>query len=456
MNIGYLIASFSFILGLKLMSSPKQANTGNSLAAAGMLIALISVFVGHFYGDIPTRNIIIVLGAILVGVIVGRQMAVKVEMTEMPQMVSLLNATGGGCAMLLGWIEAMQISSIAVGPQLLLNLGTLTGAIACSGSVIAYLKLAGKSKDHNSKALGFFSKLLVIAFIALPVLFALNLLPISFLQLSIVLLAIGLIYGITFVVPIGGADMPVVISLLNSITGIATALAGLLQNNKAMIAGGIFVGAAGIFLTILMCKAMNRSLLKVFAGNQGGGAAGQTGEQSIQETNIAETVTKIAASQKIGIVPGYGMAVAQAQHIAYQLQNLVEEQDKNLEYIIHPVAGRMPGHMNVLLAEAKIDYDYLKEMQEVNDDMDEYDLLLVIGANDVVNPVAESDPDSPIYGMPIIRAQESKNVVVLKRSMSFGYAGIPNDLFEMENCQLLFGDAKKSLQEIVEQLKIMS
>lgn len=459
MNIGYLIASFSFIIGLKLMSSPKHANKGNTIAAAGMLIALLSVFSGIVTDNINYTNLTIILGAILLGVVVGRQMAVKVKMTEMPQMVSLLNATGGGCAMLLGWIEAIQITSaIGIGSQALLNLGTLTGAIAFSGSIVAYLKLAGKLKDYNSVVVNATSKLLIFVCIALPVAYATQILSISFFELTMVLLALGLIYGILFVVPIGGADMPVVISLLNSITGIATALAGLLHDNKTMIAGGIFVGAAGIFLTMLMCKAMNRSLWKVIAGSskskKSGGQSAQ--EQEIQETNVGETVTKLLLANKIGIIPGYGMAVAQAQHTCFQLQKLLMQQEKTLDYIIHPVAGRMPGHMNVLLAEAKIEYEYLKEMHETNDHMEEYDLLLVIGANDVVNPAAETNPESPIYGMPIIKAHLSKNVIVLKRSMNPGYAGIPNELFEKENCQLLFGDAQTNLQEIVQQLKVLS
>ena len=459
MNIGYLLASFSFITGLKLMSSPKHASKGNTIAAVGMLIAILSVFTGIISEKINYTNLGIILTAIVLGIVVGKQMAFKVKLTGMPQMVSLLNATGGGCAMLLGWIEAIQINTtIAIGPQILLNLGTITGAIAFSGSIIAYLKLSGKLKDRNSLFINVISKILVIICVALPIAFAASVLPISFFHLTLILLVLGLLYGIIFVMPIGGADMPVVISLLNSITGIATALAGLLYDNKTMIAGGIFVGAAGIFLTILMCKAMNRSLWKVIAGsNKSKQQGAQTSQQQvIQETNVSETVTKLLLSKKIGIVPGYGMAVAQAQHTCFQLQKLLQGQDKTLDYIIHPVAGRMPGHMNVLLAEAKIDYDYLKEMHEANNYIQEYDLLLVIGANDVVNPVAETNPESSIYGMPIIKAHLSKNVIVFKRSMNPGYAGIANELFEKENCQLLFGDAQTNLQEIVEQMKVLN
>lgn len=459
-ELGYLIAALSFILGLKLMSSPKHAQQGNAVAGIGMVVAVICTFAAGMSSEIPLTNVIIIAVALILGTIIGRNMATSVEMTAMPQLVSLFNATGGGCAMLLGWIEVLEwnsaAESVGLTYEILLILGTVTGAIAFSGSILAYLKLAGKAKDKTTLLVSIANKTLVVLMLGLPLLYFLNVISLPFPELTYILIGISLIYGILFVLPIGGADMPVVISLLNSITGIATALAGFLQGNKAMIAGGIFVGAAGILLTLLMCRAMNRSLLKVFAGNlsKGGGSGGDT-PQEIQETSVSETLTQLSFAEKIGIVPGYGMAVAQAQHECFQLQQILEKQGKSLNYIIHPVAGRMPGHMNVLLAEAKIEYDYLKEMDEVNSDMNEYDLLLVIGANDVVNPAAENNPDSPIYGMPIIKAHDSKEIVVMKRSMSTGYAGVKNDLFEHENCQLLFGDAKQSLQEIVDQLKLM-
>lgn len=250
--------------------------------------------------------------------------------------------------------------------------------------------------------------------------------------------------------------MPVVISLLNSITGIATAFAGLVYDSKVMIAGGIFVGAAGIFLTLLMCTAMNRSLLQVLAGKfKKSTGAGSDVEIEVKEISVSETAMALAFSQRVAVVPGYGLAVAQAQHICGQMQQLLEKRGCEVDYIIHPVAGRMPGHMNVLLAEANIDYGRLKEMDEGNDVMEQYDVVLIIGANDVVNPAAETNPDSPIYGMPIIRAHQAKQVVVMKRGMSTGYAGVQNELFGMDNCSLLFGDAKNSLQEIVNQLKLI-
>jgi NAD(P) transhydrogenase subunit beta len=459
-ELGYLISVLSFVLGLKLMSTPKQAEKGNMVAAVGMLVAVICTIAAGFSGSVPLTNVIIIGVAIILGIIVGKRMASSVEMTAMPQLVSLFNATGGGCAMLLGFIEAWDQESVSQSSgatyELLLILGVVTGAIAFTGSILAYLKLAGKVKDNTTLAVNLVSRMFLAAMVLLPILFFSGFLPISFPTLTYVLIGVSLIYGVVFVLPIGGADMPVVISLLNSITGIATALAGFLQGNKAMIAGGIFVGAAGILLTLLMCKAMNRSLLKVFAGNLSkGGGPGSDTPQEIQETSISETLTQLSFAEKIGVVPGYGMAVAQAQQECFQLQQILEKRGKSIDYIIHPVAGRMPGHMNVLLAEAKIDYDYLKEMDEVNPSMHEYDLLLVIGANDVVNPAAENNTESPIYGMPIVKAHLSQKTVVMKRSMSTGYAGVQNELFENENCELLFGDAKQSLQEIVRQLKLL-
>lgn len=460
-ELGYLGASLSFILGLKFMSSPKRAQSGIVIATVGMLLAIVSTVAAGFSSEIPLLNTIIIAGALILGALVGKRMAARVEMTAMPQLVSLFNATGGGCAMLLGWIEVQTWETTVVSSgltyQLLLIIGALTGAIAFSGSIVAYLKLAGKVTDGNNSMYTILSRVLIVSIIGLSFLFFSQFIPISFATFTYSIIGLSLVYGIFFVLPIGGADMPVVISLLNAITGIATAFAGFMQGNKAMIAGGIFVGAAGILLTLLMCKAMNRSLFKVLAGNfNKGEKSGESKPQEIQETSIAETIMQLSFAQKIGVIPGYGMAIAQAQHECFQLQKALEEQDKSLDYIIHPVAGRMPGHMNVLLAEAKIDYDYLKEMDAVNPSMESYDLLLVIGANDVVNPAAETNSSSPIYGMPIIKAYQSKKIIVMKRGMSTGYAGIQNELFEKGNCHLLFGDAKKSLQEIVSQLKVMN
>ncbi|PVW12615.1 NAD(P)(+) transhydrogenase (Re/Si-specific) subunit beta [Marixanthomonas spongiae] len=457
-EVGYLLATVSFLGGLKFMSSPKLAKTGNAIAATGMIIAVLCTFWMLTTQTVPATNIIIILIAIVLGTVGGKVMASKVEMTAMPQLVSLFNATGGGCAMLLGIVEAKQVSlgSSFVGMQILLLLGLITGAVAASGSVVAYRKLAGKTKDNRQAAVVIGSRILLASFIVLPVLYFLGAIPLPFEIIAYIMAFIALVYGVLFVLPIGGADMPVVISLLNSITGIATALAGFVYGNKAMIAGGIFVGAAGILLTLLMCRAMNRSLLKVLAGKfKKGKIAEDTEEQNIKETTVSETAMQLSFANKIAIIPGYGLAVAQGQHLCGQLQQMLEKRDTQVDFIIHPVAGRMPGHMNVLLAEANIDYEHLKEMDQVNDEMTHYDMVLIIGANDVVNPAAENNPDSPIFGMPIVKAHQSKQVVVMKRGMSKGYAGVSNDLFGMDNCNLLFGDAKDSLQNIINQLKLI-
>jgi len=457
-EVGYLLATISFILGLKFMSSPEKAKTGNLIAAIGMVLAVVLTFTAGLTETVPYTNLVIILVAIVIGTLIGKRLSDKVEMTGMPQLVSLFNATGGGCAMLLGLIEAnpMQPQESDLTLQILLIAGLITGAIAFTGSIIAERKLAGKVKDHRTMGVVFSARILLALMILLPIVYFTVGLPIGFAPFMFFLAALAMIYGVLFVLPIGGADMPVVISLLNSITGIATAFTGLVYGNKVMIAGGIFVGAAGIFLTLLMCTAMNRSLMKVLAGKfkKSIGTASEE-DQEIKEISISETALALSFAQKVAVIPGYGLAVAQAQHICAQLDQLLDKRDCEVNYIIHPVAGRMPGHMNVLLAEANIDYSRLKEMDEGNELMSEYDVVLVIGANDVVNPAAENNPDSPVYGMPIIRAHEAKQVVVMKRGMSKGYAGVVNELFELENCSLLFGDAKASLQEIVNQLKLI-
>lgn len=457
-EIGYLLATLSFLGGLKFMSSPKNAKTGNLIAASGMALAVVITFISAVTETVPYTNLIILFLAIAVGTVVGKRLSDKVEMTGMPQLVSLFNATGGGCAMLLGLVEANQMDAATaiLGNKILLISGLITGAVALTGSIIAERKLAGKVKDRRTKLVIFSARFLLLLMFLLPVLYFIGFIPVEFTVFMYILAVIAMVYGVLFVLPIGGADMPVVISLLNSITGIATAFAGFVYGNKVMIAGGIFVGAAGILLTLLMCKAMNRSLMKVLAGTfkkSKGGAAEE--EQEIKDISVSETALALSFAQRVAIVPGYGLAVAQAQHTCGQLQQMLAKRNCEVDYIIHPVAGRMPGHMNVLLAEANVEYSRLKEMDEGNENMSQYDMVLVIGANDVVNPAAENNPDSPVYGMPIIRAHESKQVVVMKRSMGKGYAGVQNDLFGLDNCSILFGDAKVSLQEIINQLKLI-
>lgn len=456
-NISYLIAMLSFILGLKFLSSPSKAKHGNILAGAGMVLAVIVTLISQFFGFSVSINLLLILLAIVTGTIVGKRMSDRVEMTAMPQLVSLFNAMGGGCAMLLGIMEARLGTPPSSASLILLWSGLIIGAASFSGSVIAYRKLAGKQKDKRTRMIMYVSRILLVSFLVIPGLYLTNLLPLGLVSVTLILSALALVYGILFVLPIGGADMPVVISLLNSLTGIATALAGILYNNTIMIAGGIFVGAAGILLTLLMCNAMNRSIFAVIGGkfNGSGVSSGDEEEIEIKATSIGETATKLAFAQKVAIVPGYGLAVAQAQHLCSQLQAILEEKDTEVHYIIHPVAGRMPGHMNVLLAEADVHYDKLKEMDLVNDEMNEYDVTIVIGANDVVNPAAEQDENSPIYGMPIIKAYNSREVVVIKRGMSKGYAGVENRLFGYDNCQLLFSDAKVALSGLINELKVL-
>lgn len=453
-EISYYIAMISFVVGLKFLSSPTKAKLGNTIAAFGMVLAVLITFF-HFFGNtLLSTNSILILIAMALGTWIGKRMSDRVEMTAMPQLVSLFNAMGGGCALLLGIMEAQTITEDNRLAEILLISGMVIGSVAFSGSIVAYLKLAGKQKDKKTALVVFSARILLVFLILIPALISTPFFGLNLMTEILILAAISLVYGALFVLPIGGADMPVVISLLNSLTGIATALAGLMYGNNIMIAGGIFVGAAGLLLTLLMCTAMNRSLWKVLAGKFKKTTGPQIEEEiEIKATSIGETATQLAYASKVAIIPGYGLAVAQAQHACKQLELILEENGTEVHYIIHPVAGRMPGHMNVLLAEADVHYNKLKEMDEVNDDMESYDLAIVIGANDVVNPAAETDENSPIFGMPIIRAYEATQVVVIKRSMGKGYAGVENNLFGKENCQLLFKDAKAALSELVAELK---
>jgi NAD(P) transhydrogenase subunit beta len=454
----YFIAMLTFVVGLKFLSFPKRAKAGNFIAAMGMTLACIITLMVYFYDRVSSINFLLILLAIGIGTIGGKIMSDKVKMTGMPQLVSFLNAMGGGCALLLGILEAQQIQLDSLNRIELIPMlaGLSIGSIAFSGSIIAYLKLGGKMKDKRSIGILILSRFLLFSLIAIPVFNSILNLNIDLVTEVLILGFLALIYGVVFVLPIGGADMPVVISLLNSLTGVATALAGIIYNNYIMISGGIFVGAAGLLLTQMMCTAMNRSLWKVLAGKFKKSQGNVIDEEiEIQSTSIGETAAQLAYANKVAIIPGYGLAVSQAQLACSQLQRELERNNTEVHYIIHPVAGRMPGHMNVLLAEADVPYDRLKEMDEVNDTMNEYDVAIIIGANDVVNPAAEQDAHSPIYGMPIIRAYNATSVVVIKRGMNKGYAGVENKLFGFSNCRLLFSDAKKALEEIVSELKTL-
>lgn len=464
LEISYLVASILFILGLKKLSHPATARSGNLWAAAGMGAAILFTILFHKKDGQPIGNISLILIALAIGSFIGWYASKKVKMTAMPQMVSIFNGMGGACAALISMMEfpKMQNMLASAGALNMLNgegiailLGLMIGGVSFAGSMIAFAKLDGRLGDIKHPILRFINlSFLVLLFVALVVILLMkpelnNNLPIYLFALA------ALIYGVTFVMPIGGADMPVVISLLNSFTGVAAAMGGFLYGNQAMLTGGILVGSSGTILTILMCKAMNRSLLNVIIGAFGvAGAAGtESGDKSVKEISLSDAAVLLSYSQKVYIVPGYGLAVAQAQHLCHELDNLLSSKGVEVKYAIHPVAGRMPGHMNVLLAEADVPYEKLVEMDDANNEMSNTDVVMVIGANDVVNPAAEDDPSSPIYGMPIIKVLDAKNIIVMKRSMAAGYAAIPNNLFYHQKNRMLFGDAKATLQKLITEIK---
>ncbi len=455
LEIIYLIASVTFIGGLKFLGHPSTARKGNLLAAFGMTLAIFgTMFLYQTEQGNHLKNLPYIFLALGIGTLLGFVAAKKVQMTAMPEMVSLFNGMGGACAMLISLIEFQHIGEKS---PLIILAGLIIGSISFSGSIVAWGKLSGKIRDLNLKFQQYISilLLLVIVYFAYDVCL---LDPSSLTQSFYVLLVLSLLYGVLFVFPIGGADMPVVISLLNSFTGVAAACGGFLYDNKVMLVGGILVGSAGTLLTIVMCNAMNRSLLNVLIGNFGSGTA-STGTSSIQG-NIKELTSSDAAilmkyAKKVVIVPGYGLAVAQAQHVVHELELLLESEGIEVKYAIHPVAGRMPGHMNVLLAESNVSYDKLVEMEEINPEFTTTDVVLVVGANDVVNPAAKTDPSSPIYGMPILDVEAAQHVIVNKRSMKAGYAGIENELFYHPKTSMLFGDAKKALTQLVSEIKAL-
>lgn len=454
-NFIYLICIALFIIGLKKLSHPDSARTGNLLAAAGMIGALIITLITPLPGG--DNNYSWIAGGILVGTIIGLVAAKRIKMTAMPEMVSIFNGLGGACAMLLSIVEFYNHPSGAplLSGQIITTFFALfVGSISFTGSMVAYGKLEGFLRDSLVlPAPKVVNILLLLIILAVSVYTMLQ--PELNLTYVMAVLVLSLIYGITFVTPIGGGDMPVVISLLNSFTGLGAALAGLIYGNQVMIVGGVLVGAAGTILTMLMCKAMNRSLINVIIGGftaSGGGGAAESGDQVAKVATFSDTAIMLKYAQKVMVVPGYGMAVAQAQHTVHDLEKTLEEEGVSLKYAIHPVAGRMPGHMNVLLAEADVPYPKLLDLEEANKEFPSTDVVLVIGANDVVNPAAKTDTSSPIYGMPILDVEKAKHVIVLKRSMNPGYAGIQNQLFFGERTRMLFGDAKSSLSKLIEEM----
>ncbi|WP_339712185.1 NAD(P)(+) transhydrogenase (Re/Si-specific) subunit beta [uncultured Kriegella sp.] len=455
LNIIYLIATITFIVGLKKLGHPETAKNGNLIAAAGMGLAILGTIFIHEL-EVPPLIYILIGLAILIGSIIGWLIAIKVEMTKMPELVSLFNGFGGASAALIGLVEySKNVADFTQATTIVA--GIIIGAITFSGSLIAWGKLNGSLRSVVK--IPFYNTVNNLLFIGIIAFAAFMIATgVDSPLLLYALLASGLAYGILFVLPIGGADMPVVISLLNSLTGIAAAITGILYDNMVMLVGGILVGSAGIILTVAMCKAMNRTLGSVIFGAFGGGEAAAVGNKtlgSIKSTNPSDAAIMMNYASNVVIVPGYGLAVAQAQHVIHELEEMLSKRGVSVKYAIHPVAGRMPGHMNVLLAESNVEYNMLVEMDDINPQFSNTDIVLVVGANDVVNPAAHNNPASPIYGMPILDVENAKHIIVNKRGMNAGYAGIENELFYNSKTSMLFGDAKAALTDLVAELKNM-
>jgi len=450
-NAVYIVSSVLFIMGLKLLSSPATARKGNILSAVGMFLAVVITLLD--------RNILsfqwIIIG-IALGSLIGALAARLVAMTDMPQMVAAFNGFGGIASLLVAWVLFFKAPGSDSFTLLTLYLSVFIGGITFTGSMVAFGKLAGKitTKPVLFKGQQIINSLILFSLVLFGVLFVFPDLA-GIPRPSLVLYAVILssILGVMLVIPIGGADMPVVISLLNSYSGLAACAAGFAIRNNLLIVSGALVGASGIILTNIMCKAMNRSLSNVLFsgfGAAGGSVASSEGEEGeVKAINVDDAYLILEAASSVVVIPGYGMAVAQAQHVVRELSDLLEANGTEVNFAIHPVAGRMPGHMNVLLAEANVPYDKMREMDDINPMMETVDVAIVIGANDVVNPAAREVESSPIYGMPIINADRARTVFVLKRSMRTGFAGIGNPLFFRENTRMLFGDAKASIQAVV-------
>ena len=450
-NLSYVLASVLFILGIKKLSHPKTARDGNFIAAFGMLIAIVATLVS--YGKINFQMIAI---GMIIGAIIGATFAIKVEMTQMPQMVAIFNGFGGGASALVAAAEFLKTGEITTFTLGTIIVSIFVGTLTFTGSFIAFGKLQG---FISGQPVVFPGQQMMNA------LFALCLLAIGFYMVQnpaemdffYGVVAISAILGITLTIPIGGADMPVVISLLNSYSGIAAAATGFVLMNNGLIISGALVGASGIILTNIMCKGMNRSLANVIFGavglEQESSGEGTSKQVNIKSYSTEEAAMIFEAAEKVIVVPGYGLAVAQAQHAVREVAEFLESKDKQVLYAIHPVAGRMPGHMNVLLAEANIPYEQLKDLDEINPEFEDCDVALVLGANDVVNPAARHDTSSPIYGMPILDVDKSRTVIINKRTMNTGFAGIQNELFGFDNSIMVFGDAKEMLQQLLKDLK---
>ncbi len=456
-DIAYLLSAIAFIYGLKMLSHPRTARNGNLIASLGMLIAIIfTVYLGT---DLDFTKILI---AMAVGSIIGAFFAIRVEMTQMPQLVAIFNGFGGGASALVASSEFLKNSQTSIESSVFLIisivLSVLVGTLTFTGSFIAFGKLQG---FITTKPVTFIGQQLLNGFLAIILFVSAYMIPSFGLNAFYLIIILSALLGILLVIPIGGADMPVVISLLNSYSGIAAAMTGfvLVQTNpsagNALIICGSLVGASGMILTQIMCKGMNRSLANVIFGAVGGEVESSSdGKQlNIKSYSTEEAAMIFDAAEKVIIVPGYGLAVAQAQHAVREIADFLESKGKKVFYAIHPVAGRMPGHMNVLLAEANIPYELLKDLDEINPEFKDCDVALVLGANDVVNPAARSDQGSPIYGMPILNVDESRTVIINKRTMNTGFAGVQNELFGYDNSIMVFGDAKDMLVQLLSDLK---
>jgi NAD(P) transhydrogenase subunit beta len=451
MQASYVLAALLFIFGLKRLSSPATARSGNRTAALGMAIAL-----GATLLDRGIVNWWVIIAGTLVGAAIGIYFGRTVAMTQMPQMVALFNGMGGATAAIVSVVEFTRATDAGAGTKAAAVLGAAIGALSFTGSLIAYGKL---QEILSGKPMLFTGQKFVNAIIALGIVVLGALVVIGRGDVNYVWMLTGaaLLLGILFVLPIGGGDMPVIISILNSLTGLAAALTGLALGNQLLVVAGILVGSSGTLLTLLMSKAMNRNISNVlFAGfgtPQASVSATSASGLTVRQTTAEDAAVAMAYANRVVIVPGYGLAVAEAQHAARELASELEKRGVEVKYAIHPVAGRMPGHMNVLLAEAEVPYDQLAEMDEINPQFEQTDIALVVGANDVVNPAARSDTSSPIYGMPILDVDKARNVIVLKRSMNPGFAGIENELFYRANTRMLFGDARKSLAALIEAVR---
>ncbi|MFP6792153.1 MAG: NAD(P)(+) transhydrogenase (Re/Si-specific) subunit beta [Pseudomonadales bacterium] len=442
-NLSYIVSAALFIFGLKMLGSPATARRGNMFSSLGMLIAVVAGLTAE--GIVSYEYIAV---GMVLGAIIGALAARLVGMTSMPEMVALFNGSGGAASLLVGW-ATLYGGGIDTFTAVTILLAILIGGLTFTGSLIAYAKLA---EVMNSAAIVFkgqriVNSLLLVGIVYAAYMFCLDPQPES--QWLYITLGLALLLGVMAVIPIGGADMPVVISLLNSYSGIAACAAGFAINNNILIVAGSLVGASGIILTNIMCKAMNRSLANVLFSGFGAVKQGKAIEGEVKPVSVEDAYYLFEAASNVCFVPGYGMAVAQAQHALKELGEILEANGCEVSYAIHPVAGRMPGHMNVLLAEADVPYEQLVEMDDINPRIENVDIAVVIGANDVVNPSAREDEDSPIYGMPIINVDQARTVFVLKRSMASGFSGVDNPLFFGENTRMLFGDAKESISGVI-------